>query len=86
MTFLYRLLLLLYAEARDLLPVREERGYAEISLRRLKGEVAERAGVIEDEAPARLRAATSPTSTGLYERLRPDLQPDVASAAAAAVA
>lgn len=49
LTFLYRLLFLLYAEARDLLPVKEARGYWEKSLTRMKNEVAENAGKIEDE-------------------------------------
>ena len=40
LTLLYRLLFLLYAESRDLLPVREVRGYWEASLKRLKEEVA----------------------------------------------
>src|SRR5690606_81821 len=53
----------------DLLPVREARGYAEISLGRLKGEVAAKGGDIEDEAPGKLREAYSPSSTGLYDRL-----------------
>ena len=39
LTFLYRLMFLLYAEARDLLPVKEVRGYWEASLERLKGEI-----------------------------------------------
>ncbi|HLL78752.1 MAG TPA: hypothetical protein VKT25_04590, partial [Ktedonobacteraceae bacterium] len=69
LTFLYRLLFLLYAESRDLLPVREARCYYEKSLERLKHEVAGRAGAIEDEAPARLRAAYGESSTTLYERL-----------------
>lgn len=69
LTFLYRLLFLLYAEARDLLPVRETRGYYKISLTRLKEEVAGRAGNILDEAPGKLEKAYSATETGLYERL-----------------
>ncbi len=69
LTFLYRLLFLLYAEARDLLPVRETRGYYEISLTQLKEEVAARAGNILDEAPGKLDKGYGPTETGLYERL-----------------
>ena len=46
LTFLYRLLFLLYAESRDLLPVREVRGYYEKSLEKLKEQVAEKAGTI----------------------------------------
>ncbi len=54
LTFLYRLLFLLYAESRDLLPVREVRGYYEKSLEKLKREIAAKAGPIEDQAPALL--------------------------------
>ncbi|MBS1251100.1 MAG: Modification methylase PaeR7I [Anaerolineales bacterium] len=57
LTFLYRLLFLLYAESRDLLPVREVRGYYQISLRRLKEEIAEEAGPLEDQVAARLELA-----------------------------
>ncbi len=70
LTFLYRLMFLLYAEARDLLPVRDVRGYYERSLRRLVGEIAEQAGEIEDEAPDRIKKAYSPRRTDLYDRLR----------------
>lgn len=69
LTFLYRLLFLLYAESRDLLPVKEVRGYWEHSLTRLKEEVAAKAGDILDEAPAKLRKAYAGDSTALYERL-----------------
>jgi len=69
LTFLYRLLFLLYAESRDLLPVKEVRGYWERSLTRLREEVANKAGDILDEAPARLRKTYSADSTSLYDRL-----------------
>ncbi len=69
LTFLYRTLFLLYAEARDLLPTREVRGYWEHSLARLKGEVADKAGTIADEAPAKLGKAYGTNSTALYDRL-----------------
>src|SRR5262249_19721689 len=49
LTLLYRLLFLLYAEARDLLPVREVWGYWELSLNKLKGEIAGFAGTIDDK-------------------------------------
>ncbi|MEW6300326.1 MAG: hypothetical protein AB1671_21745 [Thermodesulfobacteriota bacterium] len=55
LTLLYRLLFLLYAEARDLLPAKEVRGYHEASLARLKKEIAEAAGSIGDEAPEKLK-------------------------------
>jgi len=61
LTFLYRLLFLLYAEARDLLPVRETRGYWEISLDRMKKEIAEKAGTMR----TRLRSAEE----GLFRHL-----------------
>src|SRR5438132_5058752 len=70
LTFLYRLLFLLYAESRDLLPVREVRGYHEKSLERLKIQVAEKAGTIEDQAPGKLKAAYTDLNTALYERLQ----------------
>jgi len=69
LTFLYRLLFLLYAESRDLLPVREVRGYYEISLQHLKEEIATQAKTLEDQAPARLKKAYTTTATTLYDRL-----------------
>jgi hypothetical protein len=69
LTFLYRLLFLLYAEARGLLPVKEVRGYFEASLTRIKQEVAEKAGDVTDEIAERLRKAYSPGSYALYGRL-----------------
>ncbi len=69
LTLLYRLLFLLYAEARDLLPVREVRGYYEKSLSNLKKDVAASAGGIEDEIEAKLKTAFAADSTALYERL-----------------
>lgn len=68
LTLLYRLLFLLYAESRDLLPVREA-PYLDASLKRLKGEVAERAGVAESQVPERLQKAYSDKETKLYDRL-----------------
>ncbi len=67
--FLYRLLFLLYAEARDLLPVKEARGYWEISLKRLKDEIAKKGGDIADLAPNKFKEAYSVSSTDLYDRL-----------------
>jgi len=69
LTFLYRLLFLLYAESRGLLPVKEERGYWEHSLIRMKEEIASKAGGIVDEAPRKLGRAYSEHSTALYDRL-----------------
>src|SRR5712692_7513055 len=70
LTFLYRLLFLLYAESRDLLPVREVRGYYEKSLEKLKRQVAGKAETIQDEAPGKLKAAYHDLSTALYDRLQ----------------
>lgn len=69
LTFLYRLMFLLYAEARDLLPIKETRGYWLVSLQRLKEEIAEKAGIIVDEAPDKLRKAYRADGTELYDRL-----------------
>lgn len=69
LTFLYRLMFLLYAESRDLLPVKEERGYAEISLQTLKEEIAKKGKSIVDEAPDHLERAYDTVSTALYDRL-----------------
>jgi Eco57I restriction-modification methylase/TaqI-like C-terminal specificity domain len=70
LTFLYRLLFLLYAESRDLLPVREVRGYYEKSLEKLKKQVAGKAGTIQDQAPDKLKAAYNDLSTTFYDRLQ----------------
>jgi len=69
LTLLYRLLFLLYAEARDLLPVREIRGYFEKSLTNLKQEVAQRAGAHEDIVEAELKKHFGSETTELYDRL-----------------
>jgi hypothetical protein len=69
MTFLYRLMFVLYAESLELLPIYEERGYRALSLYKLKREIAEKAGDIEDSAPAKLVAAYNTTSTALYTQL-----------------
>ena len=71
LTLLYRLLFLLYAESRDLLPVKEVRGYWDQSFTKLKEDVAETAGVIVDEVPDRVRKAygASADATELYDRL-----------------
>ena len=71
LTLLYRLLFLLYAESRDLLPVKEVRGYWERSLTKLKEDIAERAGPIGDAAPDQLSKAyrASADASELYDRL-----------------
>ncbi len=69
LTLLYRLLFLLYAESRGLLPVRETRGYFEVSLTKLKGEIAEAAGTIADEVDGKLKRSYKDDSCALYDRL-----------------
>ena len=71
LTLLYRILFLLYAESRDLLPAKEVRGYWEQSLTKLKVEIAQAAGNIEDEVPDRLKDSygASANDTALYGRL-----------------
>src|SRR3990172_6180841 len=69
LTFLYRLLFLLYSESRNLLPVTEVRGYWDISLSRLKKEIADHAGALVDEAPEKIKKAYLANRTELYDRL-----------------
>lgn len=68
LTLLYRLLFLLYAESRDLLPIREAE-YYKLSLKSLKEEVAEKAGVAESEADDKINGTFRKSSTVLYDRL-----------------
>ncbi len=68
LTLLYRLLFLLYAESRDLLPIREA-PYQAASLKAIKEEIAERAGIALDEVSPRLEQAYSASATTLYDRL-----------------
>lgn len=69
LTLLYRVLFARYAEAYDLLPVREVRGYWEISATRLCEEIAEAAGTVQGAVVANLNARYTNDSTRLYERL-----------------
>jgi hypothetical protein len=69
LTLLYRILFLLYAEARDLLPVKEARGFYEISLTKLRNEIAGYAGGIRDEAETKIKKQYNKTATELYDRL-----------------
>jgi hypothetical protein len=68
LTLLYRLLFLLYAESRDLLPIREA-PYHAASLKCIKEEIAEKAGIAESEVTVRLKQAYSAQETALYDRL-----------------
>ncbi|MBI4473579.1 MAG: hypothetical protein HY646_13000, partial [Acidobacteria bacterium] len=69
LSILYRLLFLLYAEARALLPVKEVRGYFAASLTKLRHELHEAGGKIEDEAASKLKHQYRNDQYGLYERL-----------------
>ena len=68
LTLLYRLLFLLYAESRDLLPIWES-PYFEKSLRKLQKGIAEKAGTAEDEVDDKLHAAYRDDQAALYDRL-----------------
>jgi hypothetical protein len=67
-TLLYRLLFLLHAESRKLLPVHEA-PYREASLLKIMADIAEQAGTVESETAARLADPWSATETTLYDRL-----------------
>lgn len=67
LTLLYRLLFLLYAESRDLLPIREA-PYHAASLKKVKEEIAGKAGLAESGVAEGLKAY-SPKETTLYDRL-----------------
>ncbi len=68
LTLLYRLLFMLYAESRDLLPVRESAYYA-MSLKQMKEEIRSKAADAPTSADEKIEAAYSKLHTGLYERL-----------------
>ena len=69
MTFLYRLMFVLYAESLELLPLNQHNGYRTTSVYRLKQEIAQVGGTILDQAAAKLRHTYTTTSTSLYARL-----------------
>jgi hypothetical protein len=69
LTLLYRLLFVLYAEARDLLPARECHGYFEASFTNLKTTIADIAGAVAGEARARLEKRYRNDGYALYARL-----------------
>ena len=68
LTLLYRLLFLLYAESRDLLPIREA-PYRQASLKKIKEEIAGQAGIADSEVRDKLIKAYSDRETGIYDRL-----------------
>ncbi len=67
--FLYRLLFLLYAESRGLLPVKEVRGFFEVSIEKIKRETADVVGRIEDEVEKGLKKHFKDNEYALYDRL-----------------
>ncbi len=69
LTLLYRLLFLLYAEARDLLPVRETLEYSGVSFTALKREIGDAAGSLLDAIPGKLKKHYRSDSHALYDRL-----------------
>ncbi|MDQ2716726.1 MAG: Eco57I restriction-modification methylase domain-containing protein [Chloroflexota bacterium] len=70
LTFLYRLLFLLYAESRALLPIHDER-YQQRSLATIKEEIKQVAGDNREQAPHQIemRYADDSEATDLYKRL-----------------
>ena len=70
MTFLYRLMFILYAESLELLPLHERHGYGEHSLYRMKHEIADAGGTLLDESPDKLGKQYKTSSTELYDRLK----------------
>jgi hypothetical protein len=69
LTLLYRLLFLLYAEARDLLPVRETLEYSGVSITSIKREIGDAAGSLLDAVPGKLKKHYRSDSHTLYDRL-----------------
>jgi len=69
LTLLYRLLFLLYAESRDLLPI-DEAPYHEASLTKIKQEVADNAGIARSVAEAGIERTYSSKEYTLYDRLQ----------------
>ncbi len=70
LTLLYRLLFLLYAEARDLLPI-QAREYHQGSLQRIKDEIKDVAGTISgEEAVGQIQKGFEADSYRLWQRLK----------------
>ncbi len=69
LTLFYRLLFLLYAEARDLLPVKEVRGYYEESLTKMKREIAGIAKDLPDGVEKNIKNGYHENHYELYDRL-----------------
>lgn len=67
MTFLYRLMFLLYAESLELVPINEESGYRQQSVYRLKNELANIVGAVECQASEKIKKAYTAKSTQIYK-------------------
>lgn len=68
LTLLYRLLFLLYAESRNLVPIHEA-PYQAASLKKMKEEIAERAGVAESDVADAIKNCYSATEANIYDEL-----------------
>ena len=71
LVFLYRVLFLLYAESRNLLPVREIHDYHEISFKKIREEIGTAGGVAFSDRDRRLGRAPSPRCPHGAENGRP---------------
>ena len=69
LTILYRLLFVLYAESRDLLPVKEFHGYGQKSLKLVKEEISGKAGELEERRDEYLNKVYLAKGDSLYRRL-----------------
>ncbi|WP_417374552.1 Eco57I restriction-modification methylase domain-containing protein [Gimesia maris] len=68
LTLLYRLLFLLYAESRGLVPINEA-PYQAASLKKIKGMIAEKAGGAESEVADAIKKNYSATEFNIYDEL-----------------
>ena len=69
LTLLYRILFLFFSEARGLLPAKEVRGYYDTSIKKLKTEIAEKAGTIDDESFSKISKHYRADEFEIYNRL-----------------
>ena len=68
LVFLYRLLFVLYAESRELLPLIDANEFS-VSFKEVRDEIAEQGGVTASEVADRLQRAYLETGTAIYDRL-----------------
>ena len=73
LVFLYRLLFVLYAESRELLPLIDADEFS-VSFKEVRDEIAEQGGVTASEVADRLQRAYLETGTAIYDRLSPLFQ------------